>query len=106
MEPSKIFGQTENLTRRSPPKITWKHSWSSDETKNALTNSAFRALPTEVMLHIFKFLNVYDLGKVSLVCRSFKMIADQDDIWKLKCNCKSTHFVFFLSLFNYIIIMI
>jgi hypothetical protein len=106
MEPSKIFGQTENLTRRSPPEITWKHSWSTDETKNALTNSAFRALPTEVMLHIFKFLNVYDLGNVSLVCRSFKMIADQDDIWKLKSKCKSTHFVFFLSLFNYIIIMI
>jgi hypothetical protein len=81
---------------RNPPKVTWKHSWNSDEVKGALTQSDFRTLPTEVMLHVFKFLTVHDLGNVSLVCRSFKMIADQDEIWKLKSNCKFIHFFLFL----------
>ena len=50
------------------------------------------------MLQIFKFLSVHDLGNVSLVCRSFKMIADQDEIWKLKSKCKFTYSFFFHSL--------
>ncbi|CAF4237728.1 unnamed protein product, partial [Adineta steineri] len=77
---------TKELPRRSPPKITWQYTWSSDETKTGLVNSNFRTIPTEVMLDIFKYLSVHDLGNVSLTCRSFKMIADQDEIWKLKCN--------------------
>ncbi|CAF3935032.1 unnamed protein product, partial [Adineta steineri] len=77
---------TNELPRRSPPKITWQHSWSSDETKDGLENSHFRTIPTEVMLDIFKYLSVHDLGNVSLACRSFKMIVDQDEIWKLKCK--------------------
>jgi hypothetical protein len=75
--------------------IIWKHSWSSAETQDALSTSAFIAIPTEIMLRIFRLLSVPDLCRVSLVCRSFKMIADQDEIWKLKCNSK-----FFL--FNFI----
>ncbi|CAF0853889.1 unnamed protein product [Adineta steineri] len=86
MEQSNKLKPTENLSRRSPPKITWQHSWSSDETKNGLENSHFGTIPTEVMLDIFKYLSVHDLGNVSLTCRSFKMIADQDEIWKLKYN--------------------
>ncbi|CAF1416648.1 unnamed protein product [Rotaria sp. Silwood1] len=73
-------------TRRSPPNVTWNHSWSVDQIQNALIESHFKLLPTEVMLHIFKYLSVHDLSNVSLVCRSFKMVADQDDIWKLKCK--------------------
>ena len=83
-------------TPRSP-KITWKHLWPSDEAKAALSKSVFGTLPTEVMLHIFKYLSVHELGQVSLVCRSFKMIADQDEIWKLKTNCKCYRCLFFLS---------
>jgi hypothetical protein len=73
---------------RSPPNITWTHLWSSDETQDALLNSPFRRMPTEVIFEIFRLLSVRDLGNVSLVCRSLKMIADQDDIWKTKCNSK------------------
>jgi hypothetical protein len=87
---------TVDKPQRDPPKITWQHSWPSDQVKDALVQSNFKTLPTEVMLHIFKFLNVHDLGNVSLVCRSFKMIADQDEIWKLKSNCQFTHLLFFL----------
>jgi hypothetical protein len=76
------------IAPRSPPEVTWEHSWTPHEIQTGLDNSPFRLLPTEVMLHIFKFLSVHNLGNVSSVCRSFKMIADQDEIWKLKCNCK------------------
>ncbi len=76
---------TANKAPRSPPKITWQHSWSSDQIQGALVESNFARLPTEVVLEIFKFLSVHDLGNVSLVCRSFKMIADRDELWKSKC---------------------
>jgi hypothetical protein len=84
--------------QRSPPKVAWKHSWSSDETQSGLQNSPFRVLPTEVMLDIFKFLSVNDLGTVSSVCRSFKTITDQDEIWKLKCKCEFIHLFFSFDL--------
>lgn len=74
--------------RRDPPKITWSHLWPSEATKDALAQSIFQKLPTEVILKIFQSLSVHELGQVSLVCRLFKMIADQDEIWKLKSNCK------------------
>ncbi|CAF0951485.1 unnamed protein product [Adineta steineri] len=86
IKPFKKLTNIKNLFRRRSPKITWEHSWSSDEIKNALENSHFRVLPTEVILQIFKFLSVHDLGNVSLVCRRFKMVADHDEIWKLKCQ--------------------
>jgi hypothetical protein len=86
---------TDKATRSSP-KVTWEHSWSSDDVQSGLINSPFRLLPTEVMLHIFKFLSVHDLGNISSLCRLFKMIADQDEIWKLKCKCKCTFIPFFL----------
>ena len=89
----RITGQSTEDTRplRSPPTITWQHRWPSDQAETALAQSPFGSLPTEVILQIFKQLSVHDLGHVSLVCRSFKMIADQDEIWKLKCNCKYHH---------------
>jgi hypothetical protein len=91
---SKDKSTTDDESQRTPPNVTWKHSWPSDEAKFALTQSNFQALPTEVIIQIFKFLSVHDLGNVSLVCRLFKMIADQDEIWKLKSNSKFNHFLF------------
>ncbi|CAF5142852.1 unnamed protein product, partial [Rotaria magnacalcarata] len=49
------------IQKRSPPLVTWKHSWSTNEMQNALTASDFKLVPTEVMLQIFKFLSVHDL---------------------------------------------
>jgi hypothetical protein len=72
--------------RRCPPNITWKHVWSLNEAQYGLANSSFSILPTEIMLHIFRFLSVRDLVNISLVCRSFKMIADRDELWKSKCK--------------------
>jgi hypothetical protein len=75
-------------TIKSPPEITWKHSWTTSETRDALLNSQFSNIPNEIYLQIFQFLSIRDLGNVSLVCRQFKMIADDDEIWKSKCNSK------------------
>ena len=71
---------------RCPPQITWKHIWPADQKQQALQESLFARLPTEVTLSIFRCLSVNDLGNVSLVCRVFNMIADSDEIWKPKCN--------------------
>ena len=70
----------------SAPTLTWQYTWSFDETQDALLKSMFAEIPNEILLRIFKFLSVRDLCNISLVCRWFKMIGDQDEIWKLKCN--------------------
>ena len=59
-------------------------SWSSDEMQIGLSNSLFRKIPNEIIIKIFRHLSVPDLCNVSLVCRSFKTIADLDEIWKPK----------------------
>jgi hypothetical protein len=80
----------------SPPKIAWKHSWPLNQTQDALLNSPFSNIPTEVLIQIFRSFSVRDLGNVALVCRSFKMIVDQDEIWKLKCNSELSDLFGFL----------
>ncbi|CAF1067084.1 unnamed protein product [Adineta ricciae] len=79
-------GEPQSKPNRDPPNVTWQHSWSSSETATGLAESLFRFLPPEVLLQIFKGLSVHDLGNISLTCRALKIIADQDDIWKLKCK--------------------
>ncbi|CAF4012850.1 unnamed protein product [Rotaria sp. Silwood1] len=73
----------------NPPNVTWLHVWTFSEIQNAVLESSFVAIPNEILLCIFQLLSVRDLCNVSLVCRLFKMIADQDEIWKLKCNSKT-----------------
>jgi hypothetical protein len=41
------------IWRRSPPQVTWKHSWPTVDTRDALLNSPFSSLSTEMFLHIF-----------------------------------------------------
>ncbi len=76
------------MITRSAPQITWQHSWNTSETRDALLVSPFSSIPTEIYLQIFRFLSIHDLGNVSLVCRQFKIIVDDDEIWKSKCNSK------------------
>ncbi len=92
------FGNTEKITetngielneeKSNIPNVTWQHIWSFNETRDALSESSFIAVPNEILLRIFRLLSVRDLCNISLVCRLFKMVADQDFIWKLKCNSK------------------
>ncbi|CAF3859124.1 unnamed protein product [Rotaria sordida] len=77
---------TMSMTPLEKPNVTWQHQWSPSETQDAVSQSPFSTIPSEIMLYIFQFLSVPDLCNISLVCRSFKMVADQDEIWKLKCT--------------------
>lgn len=70
----------------SPPIVTWEHVWPLIEREEALANCCFECLPTEILIKIFLLLSVHDLGKVGLVCRTFKMVTDLDDIWNTKCK--------------------
>ncbi|CAF1339424.1 unnamed protein product [Adineta steineri] len=64
--------------------ITWSHTWSFNESRDALSESFFANIPNEILLRIFQLFSVRDLCSISSVCRLFKMIADQDEIWKFK----------------------
>ncbi|CAF1026897.1 unnamed protein product [Adineta steineri] len=91
----RFFGRTGQTTddnsstkpkeaRVNAPNITWSHTWSFDESRDALSESFFANIPNEILLRIFQLFSVRDLCSISSVCRLFKMIADQDEIWKLK----------------------
>ncbi len=93
MASSLVKSETEEL-------VIQNMSWVLDETRVALVKSLFNNIPNEIVLHIFRFLSVPDLCNVALVCRSFKMIADHDEIWKPKCNSKSQIFsLIFIKIF-------
>lgn len=69
---------------REKPNVTWQHIWPEDEARMAVEQSPFNRLPNELIINVFKYLDVPDLSSVSSVCRLFKMNADQDEIWKTK----------------------
>ena len=69
------------------------------EMQNALLASPFNRISIEILTGIFQLLSVPDLCNVSLVYRLFKNVADQDEIWKFKCNSKNSDF--FLASFYY-----
>uniref|UniRef100_A0A9I9EHS7 F-box domain-containing protein n=1 Tax=Cucumis melo TaxID=3656 RepID=A0A9I9EHS7_CUCME len=41
-------------------------------------------LPQDVLLHIFRFLDVQSLGSAGLVCRSWNVAADDEYLWQLQ----------------------
>jgi len=84
-----------------PPIVTWQHVWPFIERQEALANSCFGCLSTEILIKIFLLLSVRDLGNVGLVCRTFKMVIDLDDIWKNKCT-NTSHHVYFKTFDNQI----
>jgi hypothetical protein len=88
-----IFFKSEN-EEFVIPDIFWLHSWSLNETRDALSQSLFNNIPNEVILHLFRFFSVRDLCNVSRVCRTFKIIADRDQLWKSKCDSKSIYYLY------------
>jgi hypothetical protein len=92
-----IFVKSEEKEEFVAPNISWFHTWSLNETRDALSDSLFNNIPNEIILHIFRFFSIPDLCNVSFVCRSFKIIADQDQLWKSKCDCKSIYYLYQLK---------
>lgn len=56
------------------------------QSRHVLSESIFDKIPNEILLHIFRYLLDRDLCTISLVCRSFQVIANLDEIWKYKCQ--------------------
>jgi hypothetical protein len=79
---------TTEAVQRSPPLIGSTLVWPVSEIQEALSASSFASLPIEILIQIFQLLPINDLANVSLVCRYFKMIAGQDDVWRSRCNRK------------------
>jgi hypothetical protein len=96
-------GSLVEETKEQPgrPNVTWQHVWSLSETRDAVSESSFASIPNEIMLRIFGLLSVPDLCKISMVCRFFKMIADQDEIWRFKCNSKCCFYYIEILIFNH-----
>lgn len=40
-------------------------------------------LPNHILIYIFKFLNIKDMGRVASVCGKWHRVAESDDIWKV-----------------------
>jgi hypothetical protein len=76
--------------------------WSFDETRNSLLKSSFINIPNEIILHIFQYLSIHDLCNVSLACRSFKILADHDELWKSKWNSKLNPFFLLVLIYRYL----
>jgi len=45
----------------------------------------YESLPQEMWLHIFSFLGARELGKIQQVCHMFRLIGDDEDLWKGLC---------------------
>ncbi|CAF2745557.1 unnamed protein product [Rotaria sp. Silwood2] len=80
-----LMSDKENKTCSSPA-VTLKLSWSIEQIREALLESPFANISMEILIQIFRLLSVPDLKNVALVCRSFNLIVDDDEIWRLKCN--------------------
>ena len=92
--------KTESISFKSEneefatPNTFWLHSWSLNESRDALSQSFFYNIPNEILLHLFRYFSVPDLCNISLVCRMFKIIADQNQLWKSKYDSKSIHYLY------------
>lgn len=85
---------------RTPPQLTWQYAWTRDEVVDALASSPFALLPDEISLRILQSLSVRDLANVSLICRQFKILTDDETIWQRHCQGKSSHSFSFLAPFR------
>ena len=84
-----IEEEEESTTEESLPSVaTRQHVWPYTERQEALASSYFGRLPTEILVRLFCSLPVYDLINVGLVCRTFKMVADLEEVWKNKRRSK------------------
>ncbi|MBS4165449.1 Uncharacterized protein NEOC65_000509 [Neochlamydia sp. AcF65] len=65
----------------------------ADSHKNGITISpndstitSIKQLPNELLLHIFSFLQAFDLLEVELTCHQWKNLAHDETLWKDLCR--------------------
>lgn len=46
------------------------------------TSPPMSFMPREILCKIFSYLSVRDLGRLSLVCKLFKEVSENDQLWK------------------------
>ena len=81
--------EEESTTEERLPSVTpRRHVWPYTERQEALASSYFGGLPNEILVRLFCYLPVYDLISVGLVCRTFKMVADLEEVWKHRRRSK------------------
>ncbi|WP_044881702.1 F-box protein [Neochlamydia sp. EPS4] len=56
---------------------------------NDSTATSIKQLPDELLLHIFSFLQAFDLLEVELTCHQWKNLANDETLWK---NLYQKHF--------------
>ncbi len=83
-----IEEEESTAEERLPSVVKRQYVWPSTERQAALASSHFGCLPNEILVQIFRSLPVCDLINVGLVCRTFKMVADLEEVWKNKRRSK------------------
>ena len=86
-----IEEEESTTEERLPSVATRQHVWPYTERQAALASSYFGCLPNEILVRMFRSLPVYDLINVGLVCRTFKMVADLEEVWKHRRRSKFHH---------------
>ena len=81
--------EEESTTEERLPSVApRRHVWPYTECQEALASSDFGRLPNEILVRLFCYLPVYDLINVGRVCRTFKMVADLEEVWKHRRRSK------------------
>jgi hypothetical protein len=53
---------------------------------NDSTVTSIKQLPDELLVHIFSFLQAFDLLEVELTCHQWKNLANDETLWKDLCR--------------------
>jgi hypothetical protein len=94
-----LLSKAEFVTANSLYKTFFKHDNSGDKMVNTLTNAdnhkngitispndstvtSIKQLPDELLVHIFSFLQAFDLLEVELTCHRWKNLAEDTTLWK------------------------
>ena len=81
--------EEESTTEERLPSVApRRHVWPNTECQEALANSDFGRLPNEILVRLFRYIPLYDLINVGLVCRTFKMVSDLEEVWKNRRRSK------------------
>ena len=73
---------TRSIHRRTSSSSSSSGTWSLPTTRPRPSPSFIKTTPTEVLAHIFSFLDPEGFAAASLVCREWHSVASDDYAWK------------------------